>query len=127
MFRSSPEFDGISGAYRKLKGTGEFSHDIVGESYYQEQLDYLCDGKTPDGHRKYVIAVLKPEPENEFDSNAVAVLINDIKVGHLPRNAAKSFKRFVSQPVAVDAVIVGGWLRSSTDEGNYGVKLDIDQ
>ena len=58
------------------------------ESHYQENLDLICGGKTEDGHEKEVPALLFCENDNRYDKNAVRVEINELTVGHLPREAA---------------------------------------
>jgi hypothetical protein len=48
--------------------------EIVGESNYQPALERLSGGKTPDGTRVAGgMAILFPEPQNPYDSNAIAV------------------------------------------------------
>lgn len=116
---------------RKITGEGYFDFDIVGEQSYQGVLGQIAGPKTEDGVEFVCEAVVKPEPENPHDSNAVAVYIRGQKVGYLSRTEAKAWVAALSrnglsgQPFLVDAMIVGGWRRPGS-EGNYGVKLDIE-
>ena len=43
--------------------------------------------------------VVKPEPSNEMDSNAVAVLKESVVVGHVPRNLAPRMALFLRRGV----------------------------
>ena len=39
---------------------------------------------------------LEPEDGNEYDKNAVAVMIDGITGGHIPKNLSKTFKHFLT-------------------------------
>lgn len=105
------------------------AREIVGESHYQHALADICGGKTPEGHLFACRAELRPEPDNPHDSNAVAVFIQDHKVGYLPKQSAKRYgKAFGAASVSCAAQIVGGWRRRegrTWDEGHFGVELDL--
>ncbi len=119
-----------------LAGSGDFDHEVVGESFYQDDLDAICGGKCEDGHEKECTAILRPEPQNKFDKNAVAVLVQGRKVAHLSRDDAKEFHADMRRlgAAGLDATckarINGGWSRARKggrmDEGHYGVELDLE-
>jgi HIRAN domain len=103
---------------------------VVGESHYQDALAQICEGKTELGHHRPVTAVLHPEPENEYDRNAVAILVAGVKVGYLAREDASALHTQLVQiahehgcPAACRGEIVGGWRRSGGDEGHFGIRL----
>lgn len=105
----------------ELRGNGSFDLEVVGESNYQEALR---DAVGPGEVRQKVHAVLRLEPTNRFDANAVRVEVNGLVVGYLPREAAGQFtfgvKDTAMNVFAVNAVIVGG------GEGrSLGIWLDI--
>ncbi len=114
-----------------VKLRGGATVEIAGESYRQAELDRICGGKTPEGHRHQCLAALMPEPSNPHDENAVAVYIDSVQVGYLSRDDALWYKPVVARLArknmlgACDAVIVGGWNDGHGDEGHYGVKLDL--
>jgi hypothetical protein len=60
--------------------------EVVGESGYQDYLKRLARRRSP------LTMVLKPDPDNPYDSNAVVVLIEDQTVGYLSRLAAKDWQ-----------------------------------
>jgi len=111
-----------------IRGNGTFSLNVVGESHYQHALNRICGGKTDDGHNKNVSARLLPEPDNPYDSNAVAVYIDDDIVGYLDKQTAKRYKGILHESVIekCPAIITGGWTRKNNSEGHYGVKLDLN-
>lgn len=113
--------------------TGDSRFDVVGESNYQDALEKICGGKKSESAHHEDFAFLLPESENTFDPNAVMVLVQGKNVGYLSRPDAARFKKGIlramaegdGKPVAVKAVVVGGWKRGH-DEGHYGVRLFFD-
>ena len=67
---------------------GHESVNVAGESHYQEALRSIAG--TGDV-RHEAEAHLIPEPENEYDPNAVRVEIDGHKVGYLPRDLAPAW------------------------------------
>lgn len=109
---------------------GKRTVNAVGESHYQKELNRICGGKVRDGHHLPVIATLVPEPRNPHDPNAVGVIVNGLKVGHLDRKKAAALQRPIietaasrGKPVGCRALIVGGWDRGRNDQGHFGIKL----
>lgn len=110
-----------------------FEYEIVGESFYQNNLLKIIGSKSEESIELKVNALLQRDLNNKHDKNAVAVYVNDLQVGHLNRHDAKFFceiiksKRFKDNDCFdVDGLIVGGWKRKNS-EGNLGVKLNIDE
>jgi hypothetical protein len=107
--------------------------EVVGESYYQENLWRLVGPRWPDERVRHpVYAVLIAEDDNPYDANAVAVWVQGQKVGHLSRADARryrpgllSLQRRYGQPVALNGVIVGGGIRED-GPGRLGVFLRHD-
>jgi len=101
---------------------GEVELDVVGESFRQDALWRLVGGRRAQPVRQPVVAVLEPE-DNEYDENAVAVLIDDQHVGYLSRANAARYRPGVEAlrervgTVALHGVIVGG------GEGPQGLGL----
>jgi hypothetical protein len=107
--------------------------EVVGESYYQENLWHLVGPRWPgDRVRHPVYAVLVAEDDNPHNANAVAVWVQGLKVGHLSRANARryrlglaSLQRRYGQPVALNGVIAGGGIRED-GPGRLGVFLRHD-
>jgi len=67
---------------------GRESVNVAGESHYQDALRAIAgEGEV----RHDTEAHLIPEPENEYDPNAVRVEIDGSKVGYLPRDLAPAW------------------------------------
>lgn len=122
---SPPEIGG------SLPGPGTYSFDIVGESNYQKALEKICGGKARDSAEFKTEAVLILENSNPHDNNAVRVDIENMTVGYLSRSNAKLYRKELARlghanlTCKCKAMIVGGWSRSKSDQGNFGVKLDL--
>jgi hypothetical protein len=108
--------------------------EVVGESFYQEDLWRLVGGRRPvNVHvRADICALLVVEDNNPYDSNAVAVWIDGLKVGHLSRDDARRYRPGLltlyeahGKPVALSGVIVGGGMRED-GPGRLGVFLRHD-
>lgn len=125
--QQSPPVDG------SINGPGLFECEVVGESNYQGNLIAICGDyrpNKPDEH--FATAVLVPEPQNPYDKNAVMVLLSNLQVGYLDRQAAKSYmahlrvKGLPSARLSVPAVVRGGWLDEDGKVRMYGVCLDLE-
>jgi hypothetical protein len=87
----------------------------VGESFYQETLTAAAGPRIPGGVKVPVRAVLVLEPDNPYDSDAVAVHLHDYGiVGHLGREDARKYRQLIVEctldagaPVC-DAIVLGG-------------------
>src|SRR5665811_2274272 len=89
---------------------GGDSLEVRGESYHQDELRFIVENIG-----REVPAILVPEPQNPHDSNAVAVWVAGLLVGHLPRELAPTFQpaaqrlmKEEGQPIALMGRIVGG-------------------
>jgi hypothetical protein len=101
---------------------------------YQDNLWRIVGGRhSPDGRvREEVYAVLAAEPDNPYDANAVAVWIQDLKVGYLSREDARRYRpgplaleQQHGRPIALAGVIAGGGMRAD-GPGRLGVFLEHD-
>jgi len=112
---------------------GDETLEVVGESHYQEALWSLVGGPTTEHVRLDVIAILLQEPTNAYDSNAIAVWVNGLRVGYLSRDNAVLYRpgllalyqKHGGIPVALNGEIVGGGQRGD-GIGYLGVFLRHD-
>jgi hypothetical protein len=104
-----------------------FRVDIVGESNYHDAFLAILGGYSRQGYKVEARALLKAEPHNPHDANAVAVLIAGRKVGYLARESAAEFRRQLPdvRRAACMAQITGGWRTNQHDSGNFGVRLNL--
>jgi hypothetical protein len=112
---------------------GDTQLGVVGESFYQDNLLRIVGGRSPGGANFPVVAVLEAEATNRFDSNAVAVKVDGLRVGSLPRKAAATYQKHVirltahhARPVALRGVIGGGWARGRGGMSSFGISLYHD-
>ena len=64
----------------------DYNYDVVGESFQRDHLVSLV--RSHDAFDKgeiFAMAILEPEPTNEFDPTAVKVMIEGIQVGYIPK------------------------------------------
>jgi hypothetical protein len=112
-----------------LAGDGEFGFQVVGESHYQSDLAKIAGGITDEGVHQKCAALLRLEPTNKYDPNAVEVLIDGLRVGYIPAvQAPEMCALFHSVGIiqaGCEAVIQGGWDRGGGDAGEFGVRLNI--
>lgn len=106
----------------------DLSVDVVGESAHQDELLALTGGRrTRSGAHRRVQASLEPIDDNPFDAEAVAVTIEGSPVGYLSRQAAAIYRPIVEESIGRSgtatclAEIRGGWERSPSDIGRFGV------
>ncbi len=111
--------------YRK----GAFPMEVVGESNYQAAFVSVCGEPNRNGYDEEFHASIRLEPENEYDPNAVMVDIYGQKVGYLPRAQAARVGAQMRQAGIKEAYcranVRGGWKRSRSDQGAFGVWLAI--
>lgn len=129
-------------ASRKLEAQGHERADsyllpdgatinVAGESHYQDALAELAGGKTETAAHIAIIATLHAEPDNPFDPNAVRIEINGNCVGYLPRAVAPGYAAVIAALVAIGrparcrGFVTGGWKRSLSDEGQFGLVLEL--
>ncbi len=128
LFRKQPSSPSVVG---NLPGPGTYEFDIVGESHYQDALEEICGEKSEESAEHHTEAILYLENDNPHDKQAVRVDIEGHIVGYLSRTDARAYRKQLKQLghesliCTCNAVIVGGWKRSKSDEGNFGVKLDL--
>lgn len=97
---------------------GRKTLEVVGESFYQDNLWRVVGMSPPARVDAPVIAVLKAEMDNVYDSRAISVWVSGLLVGHLPRDLAATYRaglialeQRVGKPIALNARVVGGGVR----------------
>jgi len=106
----------------------DYSFELVGESNYRETLLALI--KKNDAFKLgelFVDAVIKQEPENEFDSTAVAVLVAGKKVAYVPSSMSLDVTSYLDEK-GFNAMKVKAVLKwdSESPQPNVGVWLDFN-
>jgi hypothetical protein len=111
---------------------GDRALEVVGESFFQDNLWRLAAVRRGEPVRMEITAVLVAEDGNPYDSNAIAVWIDGLEIGHLSRESACAYRpgllalqRAHRMPIALTGVIVGGGPRDD-GPGRLGVFLRHD-
>jgi hypothetical protein len=116
-----------------IKGDGEFTTEVVGESFYQENLLAVCGGRTPSGTGLgEVLAMLAFEPHNQHDKQAIVVKIAGLDVGYIAKEGQRDVAQLIHKVEGLEkrgafarARFTGGWDRGVGDCGMVGVELDL--
>jgi hypothetical protein len=104
----------------------DFETDVVGESFRQEALRRLVERVRLDQRgRRLFMANLRPEPDNPYDVNAVAVHAADdgSHLGYLSRELAPTYQRHLVERggATVPALLTGG----GVGKPHHGVCIDL--
>ena len=96
---------------------GVYTLNIVVESDRQEEVGRCREGEN---------VILKREPKNRYDANAVAVLReNGNQIGYLSKDDAEWVARIMDDGNEVEARIK--WITGATpDKPSYGLVVDIN-
>ena len=111
--------------------TDYYDFEVVGESNYQSALKYLAGNHGKESAAIEYTAMLIPENNNRYDDKAIRVDIDDMTVGYLSREDARSFRRrlgarkLTNQATTCDAIIHGGFIKKNGERAYYGVSLAI--
>ncbi len=107
-----------------IPGDGDFEHEVVGESHYQDALIEISEGL---GDDRICQAALVLEDDNPHDNKAVGVYIDKKKVGHMSREDARKFRthlkknKYPEGTYSCKARLFGGTKGKET----IGVWLDV--
>lgn len=116
-----------------IGGTGRFSINVAGESFYAGSFAVLVGPRNEEGVNIETRAQLTLQEDNPHDKYAVQVTIDGNPVGHLSREHARAFRRTVRYGKLAEhetfecaAIICGGWDRGDGNAGYFGVRLDLN-
>lgn len=119
----------------ELGGDGTYScSDVVGESFHRDELLELI-GKAPQIEREtgevFMTALLLADRTNQYDSNAVAVIVDGKLVGHIARGQTEVFHSTFKtvgvmgySPDGFYCKAVIGW-SGDVQSAPIGVRLDL--
>lgn len=103
--------------------------DVVGESFYHPALAgmraALHEGSP--GFEVRAVGLLRREPDNPYDKNAIGVYVHAQKVGHLDRYDAEEYQPLLRRrgdTMWVQVVLMGGRTTPVGEVGPIGVKID---
>ena len=122
---SLPPPENVSSSDRGLFRTTDFNVRVVGTSYRQSQLAAVAQRLDPSDTQRRLVAVLRCEPSNPYDRNAVSVDINEVSVGYLPKEFAQVVAPILaSNTFWCDAQLTGGH-QTPRGRAYYGLMLAV--
>ena len=101
----------------KVHGTSYREKEIRGLGYHNDDYDLSVKELRDDfeGEKVFELyfdstAKLVPEPENEFDKNAIRVEADDVPIGYVPKSKTKRVRELLASPGfrSVSVEIEGG-------------------
>lgn len=121
-----------------------YSFNVAGVSYRQKDICDLCwendewsmskrelidmcmvDERIYQYGSDFGRVSLVPDPENEYDENAIKVMRRDILFGYVPKDETASVRRFISEEYTAIASAYGGPYKIITedkDDGSYSIE-----
>jgi hypothetical protein len=115
----------LSDGVRLTPGQG-WTFEVVGESHYQGTLERVYRNQGGKGHSLEVSAQLMPEPDNQYDPNAIRVTLEGDTVAYLTREKAAEYHDAIGlQSGVCSGKIVGGFMLENDVRANYGIKLNL--
>ena len=116
---------------------------LSGLAHYENNIKSLCEHNDDydmkkselresfEGEKVYALLfdetiTLEPEPDNEYDTNAVCVKVGDVKIGYVAKSKSKRVKELYESGTItfVDAEIHGGKYKLVTEDGDL-IKDDV--
>jgi hypothetical protein len=113
-------------------GGGYYFRDVVGESFHRGELLALAKRGPSDQRANgevYVTAEVVPEPDNQYDPNAIAVRIGGHVVGHIAKDRIPDVRKRIDKArelgrVGLEVPAVIGW-DTEWKDAPIGVRLDL--
>jgi hypothetical protein len=128
----SPGPDITVAAYMVVPDRQDATLEVVGEQSYQSEILAASGGRDQDGPiKKKHTALLRLEPDNRYDKDAICVWIEGRRVGYLSREDAIRYgpvfrwAAFRDHSIACEAYLKGGWDRGRRDQGSVGPVLHL--
>lgn len=89
---------------------------IAGISYYQDNLENI-------NYKSHLI--MKLDPKNKYDSDAIQILFNEKCIGYVPNNIF--FKNMCKENINSKLKIINIKKETDTNKKNYGVRVILDK
>ena len=106
-----------------------YNFDVVGESFQRDHLVALLKkNKVIEVGEFATSAMLELEPTNDFDPNAVKVMVDGLQVGYVPKTFSGDVTRMMSDKGVTEFEVPAllGWDNNNPMPA-IGVKLDMGE
>ena len=131
LFGSKGEDLGSSEVDMEEEGSSEsgYNFDVVGESFQRDHLVALLKkNKVIDVGQFQTQAMLELEPTNDFDPNAVKVMVDGLQVGYVPKTFSGDVTKMLKAKGVTEFKVPAqlGW-DSNNPMPAIGVRLDMGE
>ena len=106
-----------------------YNFDVVGESFHRDHLVALLKkNKVIEVGEFATSAMLQLEPTNDFDPNAVKVMVDGLQVGYVPKTFSGDVTRMMNDKGVTEFEVPAllGWDNNNPMPA-IGVKLDMGE
>ena len=103
--------------------------DILDESYeYEltksELMDIYCEGEYIFKYEIYDgLAELVPEPDNKYDKNAIAVIVEGVKIGYVPKDMCSKVLPLIDDRHDFHVSILGGPYKELIEDDEGKIRI----
>jgi hypothetical protein len=123
LFSRKPK---VSRVLRKLKQSGDYDFEISGESFHTANLLTIFKNLNMNSTSSQIVeATLSRDPLNDYDKNAVEVLIQNLLVGYIPKEQARKVSKLLDNPIDKGEATISAEVRRANEIGFSSVNLNL--
>ena len=123
LFSRKPK---VSRVLRKLKHSDNYDFEISGESFHTRNLLSIFHNLNMNSASSQIVeATLSRDPFNEYDKNAVEVLVQDLLVGYIPKEQARKVSKLLDNPIDKGEATISAEVRRANEIGFSSVNLNL--
>ena len=123
LFSRKPK---VSRALRKLKHSQYYDFEISGESFHTGNFRTIFENLNMNSTSSQIVeATLTRDPFNEYDKNAVEVLIQNLLVGYIPKEQARKVSKLLDNPIDKGEAAISAEVRRANEIGFSSVNLNL--
>ena len=111
---------------RRLKGDGDFNLKVSGTSNYQGEIK-AAEKSLGSNHSGDFLVSLVPDPENQFDANAIRVLHKGKTLGFVPKDQTDGIHLALARADLVGAECKALARVVGHGKGTLGLRLNVAQ
>ena len=116
----------VSRVLRKLKPSQDYDFEISGESFHTANLLTIFKNLNMNSTSSQIVeATLSRDPFNDYDKNAVEVLIQNLLVGYIPKEQARKVSKLLDNPIDKGEATISAEVRRASEIGFSSVNLNL--
>lgn len=123
---------GVPSAVPQLKGNGQFSVEVVGESFHSDNFKRAFRSEIAEDNEDTLtteVAELRLDADNPHDANAVSVWVRGVQLGHLNRAMAADLRQALKRDGLgrLRAVRIPAHVYLGGAEEMFSVRVDLPE